>query len=95
MLKLVKSEPTDEDFNAILEDGEVVFYQDWDSGGPGAGAGRVSVYRFRGLFYVDHDAGMEGPYATKEEAVQENGAATIGDATETIWDSTMGVIFQR
>ncbi|MEO5765341.1 MAG: hypothetical protein ABIR52_08550 [Casimicrobiaceae bacterium] len=94
-MKLVKSEPTDEDFDAIVEDGEEVFYQDWDSGGPGAGAGRVSVYRYRAQFYVSHDAGLEGPYSTKDKAISENGVAEVSASTETIWDETAGYIFQR
>ena len=34
----------DELSERVLEEGREVAYQDWDSGGPGAGAGRVSVY---------------------------------------------------
>jgi hypothetical protein len=75
--------------------GEEVFWQDWDSGGPGAGAGRVSVYRYGKDFYVEHDAGIEGPYKSKEEAADKNGVSNINDATEAIWDIDRGYIFTR
>ena len=79
----------------IRKRGDEVSWQDWDSGGPGAGAGRVSVYRYEGSFYVFHDAGMEGPYPTKDEAVKKNGVAIISAATVAIWDEDAGYIFQR
>ena len=72
-------------FERILEDGEEVACQDWDSGAPGAGAGRVSVYRYRDRFYVMHDAGLSGPYETKAEAISANGVDTETDATVRIW----------
>ena len=56
--------PTDDYdmFEQISDQGSLVAYQDWDSGGPGAGAGRVSVYEYEGEFYVSHDAGIDGPH---------------------------------
>lgn len=79
----------------ILEDGKEVAYQDWDSGGPGAGAGRVSVFEYEGLFYVFHDAGMEGGYATIDEAMDKNGVVTVNNATVSIWRKDQGYIFLR
>jgi hypothetical protein len=35
----------------IRDEGCLVGLQEWDSGGPGAGAGTVDVYKFRGLFF--------------------------------------------
>src|SRR5437867_2265635 len=93
------TDSADESFNdedsseTILEEGEEVCWQDWDSGGPGAGAGRVSVSRHNGSFYVFHDAGIEGPYPTKKEAVESNGVTRITAATEAIWDEDAGYIF--
>ena len=79
-------EDEEEDFfEVLLECGQEVAYQDWDSGGPGAGAGRVSVYRYRDRFYVMHDAGLAGPYNTKAEAIRANGVDRETDATVRIW----------
>ena len=72
-------------FERILEDAEEVAFQDWGSGGPGAGAGRVSVYRYRDKYYVMHDAGLGGPYNTKAEAISANGVDRETDATVRIW----------
>ena len=80
----VPEEDEEEDlFELILQDGEEVAYQDWDSGGPGAG--RVSVYRYRDRFYVMHDTALTGPYETKAEAISANGVDTETDATVRIW----------
>ena len=84
----------DDEFDRIRDEGEEVYWQDWDSGGPGAGGGRVSVYVYQRQFYVFHDAGIEGPYPTQEEAVEVNGVAKITDATKAIWDSAIGYIFK-
>lgn len=79
----------------LLEHGEEVFWQDWDSGGPGAGAGRVSVYRYKGAYYVLHDAELEGPYSSKQEAIDKHGVALVNDATTAIWDLDLGHVFKR
>lgn len=76
----------DEDIGErIFEDGQEVAYQDCDSGGPGAGAGRVSVYEYEQKFYVFHDAGMDGPFATKAEAIKAGGVDIVNHATREIW----------
>jgi len=48
------------------------------------------VYCHKGSFYVFHDAGLEGPYSTKHEAVEVNQVATINGATQVIWDKDTG-----
>ncbi len=62
----------DETFLYVLHDeGEVVFRHEWDSGGPGAGAGAECVYELAGRFYYPCDwAGLYGPYDTLDEAVR-------------------------
>ena len=42
--------------------GVLVARHEWDSGGPGAGAGVVDVYKFRGAFFASDDVGNYGPY---------------------------------
>ena len=51
--------------------------QEWDSGGPGAGAGVVEVYEYHERFFVFHDAGVS-EYETLYEALRENGLRTKG-----------------
>ena len=51
--------------------------QEWDSGGPGAGAGVVEVYEYEGRYFVFHDAGVS-EYETLYEALRENGFKTKG-----------------
>ena len=53
------------------------------------------MYCHKGSFYVFHDAGLEGPYSTKHEAVEANQVATINDATQVIWDKDAGFTFKR
>ena len=85
----------DELFEQILEDGLEVAYQDWDSGGPGAGAGRDSVRLYGGVFYVFHDAGMDGPFRLMSEAIASGGIDQINDATVAVWREGSGYTFRR
>ena len=69
-------------FYALLPN--LIAEQEWDSGGPGAGAGVDYIYEFEGKYYVYHDAGID-EYETKEEAllqIPEN-EATV---STTIYD---------
>ena len=42
----------------IREEGDRVGINEWDSGGPGAGAGVSYVYLFRDLFFSEDDDGV-------------------------------------
>jgi len=69
---------------------EEVAYQDWDSGGPGAGAGRVSVFRFGNtevgsVYFGVHDAGFTDAYDTLSSACAASGIYEQTDATLNIW----------
>jgi hypothetical protein len=75
----------DEIQDLIYEDGRLVGRQEWDSGGPGAGAGTVDVYHFRGVFISDDDVGMYGPYDTFAEAANAIGLFKKTKATNEIW----------
>jgi len=99
-LRLAMADPDDDQddddlFGQILENGQEVAYQDWDSGGPGAGAGRVFVLLHEGAFYVFHDAGMNGPFRSMAEAIASGGIDQITDATVAIWQVDMGYTFRR
>ena len=61
-------EEEEDEWGKIRNEGDLIAEQEWDSGGPGAGAGVVSVYKFEGKYYVDTDAGMF-EYETEEEAM--------------------------
>jgi hypothetical protein len=69
----------------IREHGRVVGTQEWDSGGPGAGAGTVEVYSYRGAFYSDNDVGGYGPFDTFEEAALAVSLFYVNAATTRIW----------
>jgi N-formylglutamate amidohydrolase len=75
---------SDDLWERIREDGKLVAHRDWDSGGPGAGAGRDDVYEYLGEYYVFHDAGCAGPYADKNQAYEENGITWNNSATREI-----------
>lgn len=67
-----------------------VAYQDWDSGGPGAGAGRVSVYRLGDVtvgvvYFILHDAGISQGFDNLKDACEEGWIEKVNDATRAIW----------
>lgn len=63
----------------------LVAWQDWDSGGSGAGGGRTSLYLFRGVFICDSDAGFRGPFETFADAIKYSDVFVTTDATREIW----------
>jgi hypothetical protein len=65
----------------IIENGEVVGEQEWDSGGPGAGAGSLVVYRYAGKFFALDDVEFMGPYDTFREAAEAVGLFVRTGAT--------------
>jgi hypothetical protein len=69
----------------IRSEGCLVGRQEWDSGGPGAGAGTVDVYQFRGVFIAEDDVGMYGPYDRFADAAAAVDLFTKTDATTRIW----------
>ncbi len=75
-----------EEFDStIIEEGDVVGTHSWNSGNPGAGAGVIYIYSFRGLFFTDTDFGLDGPYEGFTEAAEAVGLLTVTDTTERIW----------
>jgi hypothetical protein len=61
------------------------FSLDWDSGGPGAGAGTEVVYRLAGKYlYLSSTYGWTGPFDTLDEAY---GDIFVSAATQSIWCS--------
>ena len=69
----------------IIENGEKVGEQEWDSGGPGAGAGSLVVYRYAGKFFALDDVEFMGPYDTFREAAEAVGLFVRTDATTEIF----------
>ena len=85
-----KDETLDEEwienaYDLVREEGRVVAQHDWDSGGPGAGAGSVVIYLFRGLFFGDDDTGCFGPFETFADAAKGMGIFIETSATTRIW----------
>ena len=96
----IEEEYLDEDYlteffhDYIHGHGELVAQLDWDSGGPGAGAGISYVYRAFGALYVSDDFGLSEPYDDYEHAVKHHGIYTVNDATTRIWDEEHGLVFE-
>ncbi len=72
-------------YDLVREEGRIVGKHEWDSGGPGAGAGSVDLYLFRGLFIVDDDTGCYGPYESFAAAAEAIGFFIETDATTRVW----------
>jgi len=72
----------------VRDEGRLVGRNEWDSGGPGAGAGVNNVYVFTKLFFAEDDVGMFGPYQTFFEAADVVGLLSAGEATTSIWVSS-------
>jgi hypothetical protein len=82
-------------FEKILEEGKDVAWQEWDSGSPGAGAGKVSIRNYKGNFYVVNDAGISGPYSSKKDALNKSGVQVVNESTVVIWDADGGYLYRR
>jgi uncharacterized protein (TIGR02996 family) len=74
----------------IIEEGEMVYELEWDSGGPGAGAGVNSVHHWKGKYVSSSDNGHEGPFNSLDEALEEDdGLLCVNSATGCINSSVM------
>jgi hypothetical protein len=68
----------------IIEEGEIVYGLQWDSGGPAAGAGHEVVFKFRGNYWAYSDyEGMCGPYSCLDKALSSTFTA-VTSVTERI-----------
>jgi hypothetical protein len=68
----------------ILEEGQIVYSLQWDSGGPAAGGGYEVVYKFRGYYWTHSDyEGLQGPYPCLNESLSA-AFTTVTDVTESI-----------
>jgi hypothetical protein len=68
----------------IIEESEIVYSLQWESGGPAAGAGYEVVYKFRDYYraYFDYEE-LSGPYPCLNEALS-SAFTTVTDVTESI-----------
>jgi hypothetical protein len=93
--ELLENDPDFHDYETFLyvltEEGEVVFSHEWDSGGPGAGAGIECVYELAGRFYYPCCDCPElfGSYDTVDEAV-EGDLLMVNSATYNVESSYHG-----
>ncbi|MBI1212963.1 MAG: hypothetical protein GC190_15990 [Alphaproteobacteria bacterium] len=83
--KLDEDEQPGDLMEEVRENGVVVGRQRWDSGGPGAGAGELVVYRYADKFFADDDVESLGPYDTFVDAAEAVGLFTVTDATVEVW----------
>jgi len=73
------------DREKLLDRGRCVFIRMWDSGGPGAGAGDETVYRYRGKYWAVPSYGaIAGPFDSLSEALRNTEVAIVTGATESI-----------
>jgi hypothetical protein len=72
-------------YECFYDAAEKVAVQEWDSGGPGAGAGEVSVYKIGKWFVGEDDVRRLGPFGTFDEAADGIGIDIATDATMGIW----------
>lgn len=84
---LVELEVGDGMYDGMMKE---VAFQDWDSDGPGAGAGRVSVYRLGTpsvgcVYFGVHDAGYTDGFGTLGAACLAAGVDVVTDATVSNW----------
>lgn len=78
----------DELVEHIIENGEEFYSLDWDSCGPGAGAGCEYVYCWKGQYAVmSADNGNSGPYAKLEDALTAHDLLMVTSATIGVWCS--------
>jgi hypothetical protein len=74
----------------IIDAGECVFEHEWDSGGPGAGAGVERVYRWKGKFaFSSADNGRAGPFNTLDDALEAQDLLRVTDASTSIYCSLL------
>jgi hypothetical protein len=78
-------EEEDDPWDVLREEGRLVGRHEWDSGGPGAGAGTVDVWLYSGSFYSDNDVEPHGPFETFLEAAEVVGLFHVNEATTNIW----------
>ena len=76
-----------EDFlwDKIQSEGELVASHDWNSGGPGAGAGCVNIWKFRSVYVVAADDFSYGPFTSFKDAVYGSSFYFTTEATTEIW----------
>jgi hypothetical protein len=92
-----ENDDVDDFVDRICRHGARVAYQEWDSGAPGIGAGIVSVWEYKGEFWVigeDHGP-LFGPYPTEQDAITGHEIDVINDATVEIWEKEAGVVWSK
>lgn len=73
----------------ILDEGKRVFSNDWDSGGPGAGADSELIYLWRDLYWARDGTGCwHDPCETLDEFLGSgSGFTAVTSATESVFCS--------
>jgi hypothetical protein len=68
----------------VRDEGTLVVVHEWNSDNPGAGAGLVSVYAFKDLFFVDDEV-SDGAYETFSDAADDCMFLQVNDTTVRLW----------
>ena len=81
---------TDEEHDRIIDEGETVYSQSWDSGAPGAGADVESVLKYDGKYWaLTSYNGLQGPLDSLIEALESEELLRVSGATQQIESSKM------
>ena len=75
-----------EDINDLIyEHGEGVYCLFWDSGGPGAGAGAETIFKYRcSYWYMDGHLGTTEQSENLEKLLENPVLTTLTEATESV-----------
>ena len=83
-------EEGEDHLDEVIENGELVFFHSWDSGGPGAGAGSERIYRLKSEYvFASEDFGNSGPFKSLEDALSVIDLFFVNSATTEIESSEM------
>ncbi len=94
----IKQNLTDDQIEEIIDNGEAVFENYWETDNPGAGADAERVIKFKGRYYAcPSDDDVSGPYDTLEKALDATDFAWLNDTTVEIQSSELSAdqIVQR
>jgi hypothetical protein len=81
---------TEDEIEEIIDDGELVFENYWESDIPGAGIDAESIIKFRNCYYACPSSGeFYGPYDTLDEALAAGEATWFGETSVAIESSEL------
>jgi len=83
MTEIIQDDRFEDLFEMLLEHGDIVFSNSWDTGNPGAGAGTSSIYKYRDKYWAVIDGEIADSFETFEDAL-DYGFLSFDSSTEEI-----------